>query len=195
MVRIILSIAVSNGWQMRQLDINNAFLQGCLYKDVYMKQPQGFIDKEKLEYVCKLRKAIYGLKQAPRAWYQELQTFLLFFGFKTSLADTSLFVYTDGYHVIYLIVYVNDLIITGDKLDMITEFIAILAKKFSLKDLRHLSYFLGIEAICNDKRLVFSQRQYILNLYKDVGGQVCANTALLEYAVNTWFWLVYVGSD
>lgn len=67
MVWIILNIVVSNGWQMRQLNINNAFLQGCLYKDVYMKQPQGFIDKEKPEYVCKLTKAIYGLKQAPRA--------------------------------------------------------------------------------------------------------------------------------
>lgn len=93
-----------------------------------------------------------------------MQTFLPFFGFKIYLADTSLFVYTDGHHVIYLIVYVNDLIIAGDKLDMITEFIAILAKEFSLKDLGHLSYFVGRKAICNSKGLVLLQRQYILDL-------------------------------
>ena len=91
-VRLVLSIVVSNGWTLRQLDINNAFLQGTLAEDVYMAQPSGFHDLDKPEFVCKLRKAIYGLKQAPRAWYHELHNFLHASGFSNSLADTSLLV-------------------------------------------------------------------------------------------------------
>lgn len=163
-VWIILSIAVSQGCSLRQLNVNNAFLQGRLDDDVYMVQPSGFIDQDKPDYVCKLKKAIYGLRQAPRAWYHELRTFLLLFGFKNSLADTSLFVYNDGHFMLYVIVYVDDLIVTGDQPHKIDEFVSFLAKKFALKDLGSLSYFLGIAAIPNSTGLVLSQRQYILEL-------------------------------
>ena len=76
-VRVFLSLAISRGWTLRQLDVNNAFLQGHLSETVFMKQPPGFVDHDHPSYVCKLRKAIYGLKQAPRAWYHELRNFLL----------------------------------------------------------------------------------------------------------------------
>ena len=76
-IRIVLSIAVSRGWSLRQLDVNNAFLQGHLSETVYMAQPPGFVDPASPSHVCRLRKAIYGLKQAPRAWYNELRQFLL----------------------------------------------------------------------------------------------------------------------
>lgn len=79
-----------------------------------MSQPPGFIDQDFPSYLCKLRKAIYGLNQALRAWYQELRTFLLHSGFKNSYADTSLFVFNSGGHLLYLLVYVDDLIISGD---------------------------------------------------------------------------------
>jgi hypothetical protein len=124
-VRIVLSI-VSRGWTLRQLDVNNAFLQGHLSENVYMSQPPGFVDIDHLSYVCKLNKAIYGLKQAPRAWYQELKTFLLQFGFRNSYADTSLFIFhADGY-TMYLLVYVDDLILTGDHETKVNHFISIL---------------------------------------------------------------------
>ena len=77
-----------------------------------MSQPPGFVDKDNPSYVCKLNKVIYGLKQAPRVWYHELRTLLLQFGFQNSYADTSFFIFhTDG-HTMYLLVYVDDLIIT-----------------------------------------------------------------------------------
>ena len=66
-VRVVLSLVVSRGWPLRQLDVNNAFLQGHLSKNVFMQQPQGFVDQDRPSYVCKLQKEIYGLKQAPRA--------------------------------------------------------------------------------------------------------------------------------
>ena len=71
-VRLVLSLAVSKGWPLRQFDINNAFLQGTLTEDVYTIQPPGYVDPKFPTHICKLNKALYGLKQAPRAWYKEL---------------------------------------------------------------------------------------------------------------------------
>jgi hypothetical protein len=144
-VRLVLSIAVSNGWTLRQLDINNAFLQGTLAEDVYMAQPLGFHDLDKPEFVCKLRKAIYGLKQAPHAWYHELYNFLNASGFSNSLVNTSLFIFHQHSHLIYLLVYVDNIIVTGDNEHAINQFIQRLAARFSLKDLGSLQYFMGIE--------------------------------------------------
>jgi hypothetical protein len=163
-VRIVLSIAVSRGWTLRQLDVNNAFLQGHLSENVYMSQPPGFVDIDHPFYVCKLNKAIYSLKQAPRAWYQELKTFFLQFGFHNSYADTSLFIFhADGY-TMYLLIYVDDLILTGDHETKVNHFIAILAQCFSIKELGLLTYFLGVEVIPNQHGLILSQRRYITDL-------------------------------
>ncbi|RVW27791.1 Retrovirus-related Pol polyprotein from transposon RE2 [Vitis vinifera] len=93
-IRCVLTIAMMNGWPLRQMDINNAFLHGTLIETVYMTQPPGFKDTSKPDHVCRLRKAIYGLRQAPRAWYTALRTALFQLGFKNSKADSSLFIYT-----------------------------------------------------------------------------------------------------
>ncbi|RVW53564.1 Retrovirus-related Pol polyprotein from transposon RE2 [Vitis vinifera] len=144
-VRLVLSLAVSQGWSLRQLDVNNAFLQGTLTEDVFMSQPPGFIDRDPPHHVCKLRKAIYGLKQAPRAWYHELRQFLLQFGFINSIADTSLFIFNNHGTILYLLVYVDDIIITGNNVEAAQTFIQQLSQRFSLKDLGPLTYFLGVE--------------------------------------------------
>lgn len=81
--RLVLSIAVSQGWSLRQLDINNAFLQGTLTDEVYTIQPPGYGDFNYANYVCKLNKALYGLKQAPQAWYKELRQHLIDLGSRT----------------------------------------------------------------------------------------------------------------
>jgi histone deacetylase 1/2 len=94
-IRLVVSIAVSKGWSLRQLDVQNAFLHGVL-EEVYMHQPLGYVNKSCPNYVCKLDKAIYGLKQAPRAWYARLCGKLEALGFIPSKADTSLFYYNKG---------------------------------------------------------------------------------------------------
>lgn len=76
-IRLLLGQAAKYNWPVKQLDINNAYLQGNLTDTVYMKQPRGFVDRDKPHHVCKLNKALYGLKQAPRAWYNELKNYLL----------------------------------------------------------------------------------------------------------------------
>ena len=112
-VRLVLSVAVTKGWKLRQLDVQNAFLHGVLEEEVYMKQPPGYESLEFPNYVCKLDKAIYGLKQAPRAWYSRLSAKLLKLGFVASKLDTSLFIYKHSGVTLYMLVYVDDIIVTG----------------------------------------------------------------------------------
>lgn len=113
-IRLVLDVAVTKGWQIKQLDVNNAFLQGDLQEEVYMVQPQGFVDRDKPTHVCRLRKALYGLKQAPRAWYNALKQHLISSGFTNSHADASLFIHQNGSTVTYVLVYVDDILVTGN---------------------------------------------------------------------------------
>ncbi|GAB2272659.1 hypothetical protein Dimus_038986 [Dionaea muscipula] len=163
-VRLVLTIAVTHGWCVRQLDVNNAFLQGSLSDEVYMEQPPGFLHPQHPQHVCRLQKAIYGLRQAPRAWYNELRHFLLSTGFRNSHCDTSLFIFQSSSTLIYLLVYVDDILITGSSTASITSFIQALASRFSLKDLGQLSYFLGVEATSTAAGLHLTQRKYISDL-------------------------------
>ena len=163
-IQLVLSLAVNKGWQLHQLDVNNAFLQGHLSKDVYMAQPPGFVDRDNPTHVCKLKKAIYGLKQAPQAWYLELCQFFIESGFTNSHAYTSLFILHSGDITIYLLVYVDDIIITGTNTNIIQRYIDLLAQRFSIKDLGVLSYFLGIEVLTTPSGVLLTQRHYIFDL-------------------------------
>mgnify|MGYP001791907865 FL=1 len=129
-----------------------------------MTQPPGFVDAGNPTAVCKLQKAIYGLKQAPRAWFNELKNYLLAYGFTSSLADPSLFILHHASHPIFLLVYVDDIVVTGPSPNKLSTFITSLATRFSIKDLGSLSYFLGIEVTPNKKGFLLSQSKYIHDL-------------------------------
>lgn len=131
-----------------------------------MEQPKGFVDPHRPQFVCKLTKALYGLKQAPRAWFNKLKVFLLGIGFGSCLSDSSLFVQHASNHTTYVLVYVDDLIITGSASDFITTFIHILDKQFSLKDLGSLNYFLAIEGSPSSNGIILSQGRYIRDLLR-----------------------------
>lgn len=81
MIRLVLSIATTNGWELRQLDVSNEFLHGVLQEDVFMQQPLGFHDVDRPQHICHLQKFLYGLKQSPHAWFKRLHDFLLMIGF------------------------------------------------------------------------------------------------------------------
>ena len=144
-IRTVISIAVSRGWSLRQLDVKNAFLHGFLTEEVYMTQPPGFVDPSRPTHVCKLQKALYGLKQAPRAWFQRMHSFLISVGFRQSLADSSLFIFNHGQHIIYFLLYVDDILLTGSNDRLLQSFIATLGSGFDIKDLGPLHYFLGLQ--------------------------------------------------
>ncbi|KAI3442431.1 uncharacterized protein J3R85_001183 [Psidium guajava] len=148
------------------MDVSNAFLQGTLQDEVFMEQPPGFKDPAKPDHVCKLRKAIYGLKQAPRAWYNELSAFLKANSFTHSMADSSLFIYSHNGMEAYFLVYVDDLVITGNNTRFLNDFVARLSTRFSVKDLGTLDYFLGIEVLHTKKGLLLLQHKYIRDLLR-----------------------------
>jgi hypothetical protein len=163
-VRTILSLALSKGWHLHQLDVNNAFLNGTLEEKVYMTQPPGYEHTNK-SLVCKLNKALYGLKQAPRAWFDKLQTTLLQFGFYASKCDPSLFIYSKDNCLIYMIVYVDDIIVTGNNTPLLQQLVSQLNSAFSLKDLGTLDYFLGIEVKPQSNgSLLITQSKYVRDL-------------------------------
>ncbi|XP_061989602.1 uncharacterized mitochondrial protein AtMg00810-like [Rosa rugosa] len=173
-----------NNWELRQLDVKNAFLHGDLKEEVYMHQPQGFTDPVHPEYVCHLKKSFYGLKQAPRAWNEKITSFLPALGFKFSHSDPSLFVKTTDHGVVALLLYVDDLVITGsDKLG-ITSIISELSDVFDMKDLGPLSFFLGIEIRYKQKGLFLSQEKYAKELIQKAGPETCrdCNTPCLPHA-------------
>jgi histone deacetylase 1/2 len=131
-VRLVLSIAVSRGWTLRQLDVQNAFLHGVLEEEVYMRQPPGFEKGQGL--VCKLDKALYGLKQAPRAWYSRLSTKLQYLGFTPSKSDTSLFFLATPKITMFLLVYVDDIIVVSSIPSAVERLLCQLRDDFALKD-------------------------------------------------------------
>ena len=110
-----------------------------------MKQPPGFIDSLRPQHVCRLHKAFYGLKQAPKAWFQRLHSLLRTQGFSHSQSDASLFIRRSFHHTIYVLVYVDDLIVTGTDVTAISTFIDHLCSVFDSRKLGDLSFFLGME--------------------------------------------------
>ena len=129
-----------------------------------MEQPLGFVDPQHPTAVCKLSKTLYGLKQSPRAWYTKLSTCLLAWNFKMSQVDTSMFLFTQQSIVIIVLVYVDDLIITGSNPTMINQLITSLHQQFALKDLGPLHYFLGVEAFRTPFGLCLTQSKYIIDI-------------------------------
>jgi hypothetical protein len=163
-IRIVLALAVTFNWPLKQLDVSNAFLHGSLMEEVCMEQPQGFINKDFPDYVCKLHKSIYGLKQASRAWFHCLSTTLLDLGFQASLVDTSLFIFIRNHIKVFLLIYVDDLIVIGTHQSVISSLITQLQTKFSIKDLGNLAFFLGIQVTRTEKSLHLCQAKYIKEL-------------------------------
>ncbi|KAJ9562428.1 hypothetical protein OSB04_007588 [Centaurea solstitialis] len=159
-IRTILSISISRNWPIHQLDVKNAFLHGDLTETVYMCQPPGYVNSSFPDHVCRLRKALYGLKQAPRAWYHRFAVYLSSLGFLSSKTDTSLFTYHRGSDTIYLLLYVDDIILTASSPTLISMVISKLSSEFPMSDWGPLSFFLGIDASRSKSGLFLSQSAF-----------------------------------
>ena len=177
-VRVIISVAAAKGWVLHQMDVNNAFLNGDLHEEVYMEQPQGYKNKKRPKYVCKLKKALYGLKQSSRAWHERIVTYLVSIGFRMSAADHSLYVRENETGIVIVCIYVDDLIVGGDNEDEVEHVKTQLKQEFDMKDLGELRYFLGIEIIRTQEGIWLSQRQYALDMLSKYGMADCKPIAI-----------------
>ena len=148
-IRVVLSIALAKSWTTHQLDVKNEFLHGHLNETAYMHQLMGFHDHIHPDYIYQLQKSLYGLKQAPRAWYRHFANFVTTIDFRNKIFDNSLFIYSNDYDVAYLLLYVDDIILTASSDAFQLSIIAKLSAEFSMKDLRSSSYFLGITVTHN----------------------------------------------
>ena len=172
-IRVLISMALHFNWPMKQLDISNAFLHGTLEEEVYMVQPPGFVDSSKPTHVCKLQKALYGLKQAPRAWYSTFSNFLEQQGFRHSNCDTSLFVRKTANSITILLIYVDDILLTGSNTAYIQSLLSQMHLAFSMKELGTVNYFLGISVQSTANGCFLSQKKYASELLHRAGMTDC----------------------
>ena len=172
-VRIVITVAHSRDWPIHQHDVKNAFLHGTLSETVDCSQPTGFADPALPDHVCRLNKSLYGLKQAPRAWYSRFASFLISLGFTEAKSDTSLFIFSHGTEIVYLLLYVDDIILTASSQQLLHRVIAALKKEFAMKDLGPLHHFLGVAVQRHRDSVLLSQRQYTLDILARHGISDC----------------------
>ncbi|GJZ83426.1 ribonuclease H-like domain-containing protein [Tanacetum coccineum] len=145
---------------IHQLDVKNAFLHGYLTETVYMHQPPGFIDPMHPDHVCLLRRSLYGLKQVPRAWFQRFMSYAVRVGFHFSKTDSSLFIFRRGIDTAYLLLYVDDIILTASSTTFLQRIISSLYGEFAMTDLGPLNYFRGVAATRTSDDIFLSQIKY-----------------------------------
>jgi len=167
-MRVFLAVAAAKNWEVPQMDVHNAFLHGDLQEEVYMKLSPGF-QVSVSGKVCKLKKSLYGLKQAPRCWFAKLPAALKGYEFQQSYSDYFLFCMNNGNIHLSVLVYVDDLIVTGNGSATIQRFKAYLSACFHMKDLGVLKYFLGVEIARSLDEFYLCQRKYALDIISEVG--------------------------
>jgi hypothetical protein len=126
----------------------------------------GFADPAHPDLICRLRKSLYGLKQTPRAWYSQFATYLTTLGFIEAKSDTLLFIFRRGSDTVYLLLYVDDIILTASSTELLRRTISALQWEFTMKDLGPLHHFPGITVECRPDGLFLHQRIYTLDILK-----------------------------
>jgi virulence-associated protein VapD len=165
----LIVISTNNGLQIRHMDVVTAFLYDFLKEEVYIDQPEGYeIDVDTT--ICKLIKTLYDLKQALKVWYDTIRAFLKTLGFERIQSDHGVFVSLEG---IYIVIYVDDLLIFGFNLDVISKIQEALRVKFKMTDLRTLSHYLGMEISVKNDVIILTQKNYMLKILIKFGMADC----------------------
>ncbi|KAL0553858.1 hypothetical protein IC582_007762 [Cucumis melo] len=162
-IRILLSIATFYDYEIWQMDVKTAFLNGNLEESIFMSQPEGFITQGQEQKVCKLNRSIYGLKQASRSWNIRFDTAIKSYGFDQNVDEPCVYKKINKGKVAFLVLYVDDILLIGNDVGYLTDVKAWLAAQFQMKDLGEAQYVLGIQIIRDrkNKTLALSQATYI----------------------------------
>ncbi|GJY21386.1 retrovirus-related pol polyprotein from transposon TNT 1-94 [Tanacetum coccineum] len=165
-----------------QMDVKTAFLNGNLREEVYVSQPDGFVDPDKPNHVYKLKKALYGLKQAPRAWYDMLSSFLISNDFSKGSVDPTLFIRREGNDLILVQIYVDDIIFAASTPELSDLFAKIMCSKFKMSMMGKISFFLGLQISQSPRGIFINQSKYALESLKKYGYESCdpVDTPMVE---------------
>jgi len=177
--RVVMALVAHFDLELHQMDVKTAFLNGDLFEEVYMVQPDGFAKKGKEHLVCRLKKSIYGLRQASRQWYLKFDQVVTSFGFKENASDQCIYLKKNGSHFIILVLYVDDILLASSSVELLIETKLILNSHFDMKDLGDASVVLGIQISRDRSRgiLGLSQRGYIDKVLKRFNMHSCSSCA------------------
>jgi transposase InsO family protein len=167
-IRAILALVAHHDWELHQMDVRSAYLNGDLKEEIYMRQPEGFVSPGQESLVCRLQKSLYGLKQAGRTWNQRIDTELKAKSFIPIVADPCVYVYRRGSTIVIISLYVDDLLLCSDSLAQLERVKAELSASFQMEDLGEAHFVLGIE-ITRDRKartLTISQSAYVTDVIK-----------------------------
>ncbi|CAL8992233.1 unnamed protein product [Prunus brigantina] len=174
--RVIMALVAHFDLHLYRMDVKTAFLNGYLKEEIYMQQPEGFVQKGQENMVCKLNKSLYGLKQASRQWYMRFDEVIKTYGFTENVLDSCIYVKISGRHYVLLVLYVDDILLASTNLTLLHDVKVFLSKHFEMTDLGEASYVLGIEISRDRKRglLGLSQKGYIEKILKRFNMMDCA---------------------
>ncbi|GJV45927.1 retrovirus-related pol polyprotein from transposon TNT 1-94 [Tanacetum coccineum] len=181
-INIFLAFAAHMNMVVYQMDVKTVFLNGNLREEVYVSQPDGFVDLDNPNHVYKLKKALYGLKQAPRAWYDMLSSFLISQDFSKGLVDPTLFIHKEGKELLLVQVYVDDIIFAASTPELCDLFAKIMCSKFKMSMMGKISFFLGLQIFQNPRGIFINQSKYALESLKKYGFDSCdpVDTPMVE---------------
>ncbi|GJW57670.1 retrovirus-related pol polyprotein from transposon TNT 1-94, partial [Tanacetum coccineum] len=181
-IRIFLAFASHMNMVVYQMDVNIAFMNGNLRKEVYVSQPDGFVDKDNPNYVYKLKKALYWFKQAPRAWYDMLSLFLISQYFSKGSVDPTLFICRDGKELLLVQIYVDDIIFAASAPELCDLFSKIMCLKFKMSMMGKILFFLGLQISQSPRGTFINQSKYALESLKKYGFDSCdpVDTPMVE---------------
>ena len=173
--RVIMALVAHFDMELHQMDVKTAFLNGDLKEEVYMVQPEGFVANNSGKLVCRLKKSIYGLKQASRQWYLKFHSVVTSYGFVENKVDQCIYCKVSGRKFIFLILYVDDILLASSDLGLLHETKRMLSNNFDMKDLGEASFVLGIEIHRNRscRLLGLSQRAYVDRVLERFNMQLC----------------------
>ncbi|GKA98592.1 retrovirus-related pol polyprotein from transposon TNT 1-94 [Tanacetum coccineum] len=168
-IRIFVAYATHKSFPIYQMDVKTAFIIGPLKKEVYVAQPDGFVDPDHPEKVYCLRKALYGLKQAPRAWYDELSNLLISKGFTKGIIDPTLFMIKYGEDILLVQIYVDDIIFGSTNPKFSKRFEKLMHGRFEMSLMGEMKFFLGLQIHQSPRGIFINQAKYTLEILKKHG--------------------------